>query len=75
MADHAGFYETALTMAAHPSLPNLDQLNSNAPWYTNTVNSKANEATEVEGQQLFGIMIDAWVMQISFGSLLGNPIM
>ncbi len=65
IADHAGFYETALTMAAQPSLPDLDQLDSNAPWYTNTATSRAHEATMVEGQQLFGIMIDAWVMQIA----------
>ena len=65
MADHAGFYETALTMAAHPDLPDLDQLGIDAPWFTNTAASKAGEATVVEGQRMFGFMIDAWVKQLA----------
>ena len=63
--DYPVYLAAALTMAAHPSSPDLNQLDSQAPWYTNTATSRASEATQVGGEHLFGIMIDAWVMAIS----------
>jgi len=64
------WYGPASHAVSGPELGSLDVsterfgrnvLDSNAPWYT----GKAPEATVVEGEQLFGIMIDAWVMRIS----------
>jgi creatinine amidohydrolase/Fe(II)-dependent formamide hydrolase-like protein len=65
MADHAGFYETALVMAALPDLVELGRLGMNAPWYTTTPDSKAREASVEAGEKMWGVMVDAWVEKLS----------
>jgi creatinine amidohydrolase len=65
MADHAGFYETSLLMAAHPELVELDRLGADAPWYCNTPDSKASEATMEAGRTMWAAMIEAWVDKLS----------
>jgi len=65
MADHAGFYETSLLMAAHPDLVELDRLGVDAPWYCNTPNSKASRANMNAGKKMWAAMIDAWVDKLS----------
>ena len=61
MADHAGFYETALMLAVRPESVERDQLplarmvptSMATPWYTNTADSKAHKATREAGVQMF----------------------
>jgi creatinine amidohydrolase len=65
MADHAGYYETALLMAVRPELVDMDRLGMDAPWYTNTADSKAHKATREAGEQMFSAMVDAWVEKLS----------
>lgn len=65
MADHAGFYETSFTLAVYPHLPDLKRLDAHAPWFTQTAGSKAGQATAAAGQQMFEIMVGAWVSKIN----------
>ncbi|NOZ73032.1 MAG: creatininase family protein [Chloroflexi bacterium] len=65
MADHAGFYETSLMMAAHPEWVEQDKLSSNAPWYTHTADSDASRASEDAGERMWRIMTQAWVEKLS----------
>jgi creatinine amidohydrolase/Fe(II)-dependent formamide hydrolase-like protein len=65
MADHAGFYETSLIMAAHPALVDQARLTADAPWYTHTASSKASEASAEAGQRMWNAMVNAWVNQIN----------
>ena len=73
MADHAGFYETALMLAVRPEAVERDQLplarmvptSMATPWYTNTADSKAHKATREAGVQMFDAMVDAWVEKLS----------
>lgn len=65
MADHAGFFETSLLMAAHPELVELDRLGMDAPWYCNTPDSKASNANMKAGKKMWSAMIDAWVEKLS----------
>ena len=65
MADHAGFYETALMIGAWPELVSLDRLGVNAPWYTTTEASKARRATQEAGERMWTAMVDAWVEKLS----------
>jgi creatinine amidohydrolase/Fe(II)-dependent formamide hydrolase-like protein len=65
MADHAGFYETSLLMAAHPELVELERLGNDPPWYCNTPNSKVSRANIQAGQEMWTAMIDAWVDKLS----------
>ena len=72
MADHAGFYETALMLAVRPESVEREQLplarmvptGMTTPWYTNTAGSKAHKATREIGVQMFDAMIDAWVEKL-----------
>jgi creatinine amidohydrolase/Fe(II)-dependent formamide hydrolase-like protein len=61
MADHAGYYETALLMAARPHLVDLDRLGMNVPWYCTTSISKARSASVEAGERLWQFMVEAWV--------------
>jgi creatinine amidohydrolase len=72
MADHAGFYETALLMAAHPDLVDLSRLDMGAPWYCTTPaasgvgqGKKARQASAADGERMWTAMVDAWVEQLS----------
>lgn len=65
MADHAGFYETALMLAVRPGLVDLGRLGMDAPWYTNTAGSQARKATEEAGTRMFNAMVDAWAAKLS----------
>jgi creatinine amidohydrolase len=73
MADHAGFYETALMLAVRPESVERDQLplarmvptSMATPWYTNTADSKAHKATREAGVQMFDAMVDAWVERLT----------
>jgi creatinine amidohydrolase/Fe(II)-dependent formamide hydrolase-like protein len=64
MADHAGFYETSLLMAARPELVELDRLGMDAPWYCTTTNSKAGEASVKAGERMWTAMAEAWVQKL-----------
>lgn len=65
MADHAGFYETCLILAAHPALVDQARLTAHAPWYTHTASSKASAASAEDGQRMWDAMVAAWVNQIN----------
>ena len=65
MADHAGLYETSLIMAAYPGLADLSQLGSDAPWYTNTTTSKAQQASAEAGEQMWAVMVEAWQTRLA----------
>jgi creatinine amidohydrolase len=74
MADHAGYYETALMLAVRPEAVDMQQLPlaramptglSLTPWYTNTADSKAHKATREAGEQMLAAMVDAWVEKLS----------
>jgi creatinine amidohydrolase/Fe(II)-dependent formamide hydrolase-like protein len=65
MADHAGFYETSLLMAAHPELVDLSRIGPDAPWYTISPASDAREASVEAGEEMWTAMIDAWVTKLS----------
>ncbi len=65
MADHAGFYETSLILAAHPALVDQARLTADAPWYTRTASNKASEASAEAGQRMWNAMVNAWVNQIN----------
>jgi creatinine amidohydrolase len=64
IADHAGFYETALLMSARPELTDLTRLDADAPWYTRTETSKASEATREVGERMWQVMVEAWVEKL-----------
>ena len=65
MADHAGFYETSLLMAAHPKRVDLDRIGADAPWYVISKTSDAREASVAAGQEMWAAMTDAWVNKLS----------
>jgi creatinine amidohydrolase len=65
MADHAGFYETSLVMAAYPELVEAARLGMNPPWYSVTPDSKARKATVEDGERMWQAMVSAWVDQIN----------
>jgi len=71
MADHAGFYETSLLLAARPDLVDLGQLGMSAPWYTAAADSKARRATIEDGERMWNLMVDAWIQKLS--ALLRPP--
>jgi creatinine amidohydrolase len=73
MADHAGFYETSLLMAARPDLVELDRLGMDAPWYCSTSDSKARRATVEEGNKMWAAMVDAWVSELKLLVLPKKP--
>ena len=64
LADHAGFYETSLFLAAWPDEVDLDQLGAGAPWYTSTPTSQARAASIEAGERMWGVMVDAWVSRL-----------
>jgi creatinine amidohydrolase/Fe(II)-dependent formamide hydrolase-like protein len=65
MADHAGYYETSLLMAARPELVDADRLGMGAPWYCTNSESKAREASPEAGERMWAAMVDAWVQKLS----------
>lgn len=65
MADHAGFYETSLLMAAHPELVDLGRIGPDAPWYVLSPTSDAREANVAAGQKMWATMVGAWVNKLS----------
>ena len=65
MADHAGYYETSLLMAARPDLVELDRLGMDAPWYCSTPDSRARKATAEDGESMWAAMVDAWVSKLN----------
>jgi creatinine amidohydrolase len=65
MADHAGYYETSLLMAARPDLVDMDRLGMGAPWYCTNPDSKAREASSEAGERMWAAMVDAWVQKLS----------
>ncbi len=64
MADHAGFYETSLLLAARPDLVEMERLGMDAPWYCTTPNSKARQASVEAGERMWQAMVDAWVEKL-----------
>ena len=73
MADHAGFYETSLLMAARPELADLNRLAEAAPWYTTTQSSQAKGASREAGERMFKAMVDAWVDRLPAWLRLERP--
>jgi creatinine amidohydrolase/Fe(II)-dependent formamide hydrolase-like protein len=65
MADHAGYYETSLLMAARPELVKIEHLGMDTPWYSNTRDSKARRASVEAGERMWHAMVDAWVASLS----------
>lgn len=65
MADHAGFYETSLLLAARPELVELERLGMDAPWYCTSPESRARKASVEEGEHMWQAMVDAWVRKLS----------
>lgn len=65
MADHAGFYETALLMAAFPAGVEQDRLGNEPPWFSSTENSQSRAASLQAGEQMWANMISAWVEQLA----------
>ena len=65
MADHAGYYETSLLMAARPELVDLGRIGPDAPWYTISPASDAREASVEAGQKMWAAMVGAWVDRLS----------
>jgi creatinine amidohydrolase len=65
MADHAGFYETSLLMAARPESVDLERLGMDAPWYCTTPDSRAREASAGAGEGMWAAMVDAWVSKLA----------
>ena len=65
MADHAGYYETSLLMAARPDLVDMERLGMGVPWYCTTPGSKAREASIEAGERMWAAMVDAWVQKLS----------
>jgi creatinine amidohydrolase len=65
MADHAGFYETSMLMAAKPDLVDLDQLGMDPPWYTKNDDSKARKANAEDGERFWQAMTEAWVEKLN----------
>ncbi len=65
MADHAGFYETSLLMAAHPELVDLSRIGADAPWYTISPASDARKASIEVGEKMWAAMVAAWVNKLS----------
>ncbi len=65
MADHAGYYETSLLMAAHPELVDLSKIGPEAPWYTVSSTSDARKASVEAGEQMWAAMVEAWVNKLS----------
>jgi creatinine amidohydrolase/Fe(II)-dependent formamide hydrolase-like protein len=70
LADHAGYYETSLLMAARPDLVDLDRLGLGTPWYCATPQSKAREASSEAGEHMWAAMVEAWVQKLV---MLGHP--
>jgi len=73
MADHAGFYETSLLMAARPDLVEMERLGMDVPWYCTTPGSRAREASVEAGERLWGAMVDAWVEKLAALRRLRRP--
>jgi creatinine amidohydrolase/Fe(II)-dependent formamide hydrolase-like protein len=61
MADHAGYYETSLLLAARPDLVEMERLGMDAPWYCTTPDSRARSASVESGERMWRQMVDAWV--------------
>jgi creatinine amidohydrolase/Fe(II)-dependent formamide hydrolase-like protein len=65
MADHAGYHETSLLMAARPDLVQMDQLGMSAPWFCTTPDSRARKASIQDGERMWEAMVTAWVQDLS----------
>jgi creatinine amidohydrolase/Fe(II)-dependent formamide hydrolase-like protein len=65
LADHAGYYETSLLLAARPDLVDLERLGMGAPWYCTAPDSKAREASVEAGERMWQAMVDAWVERLA----------
>jgi creatinine amidohydrolase len=61
LADHAGFYETALMLGCAPELVALERLGMDGPWFTATKDSRARAATPPQGAAMWDAMTAAWV--------------
>jgi creatinine amidohydrolase len=65
LADHAGYYETSLLMAACPDLVQMDQLGMSAPWFCTTPDSRARKASMQDGERMWETMVNTWVEDLS----------
>lgn len=65
MADHAGYYETSLLLAARPELVEMERLGMGAPWYCTTSESRARQASVKAGERLWQAMVNAWLAKLS----------
>lgn len=65
MADHAGYYETSLLLAARPELVEMQRLGMGAPWYCTSAETKAREASEEAGKKMWDAMVKAWVEKLT----------
>jgi creatinine amidohydrolase/Fe(II)-dependent formamide hydrolase-like protein len=65
MADHAGYYETSLLMAARPELVDLAHLAKQTPWFCAAPGSKASQASLEAGERMWQVMVEAWVEKLS----------
>ncbi len=64
MADHAGYYETSLLLAARPELVEMERLGMDAPWYCTESDSRASQASVEAGEHMWQVMVDAWEKKI-----------
>jgi creatinine amidohydrolase/Fe(II)-dependent formamide hydrolase-like protein len=65
MADHAGYHETSLLLAARPGLVEMERLGMDAPWYCTQSDSRARQASIEAGDRMWQAMVDAWVEEIA----------
>ncbi len=65
MADHAGYFETALMLGCRPELVAMERLGPGAPWFTDAPGSRAREAGREAGQRMWQAMVDAWAGKLA----------
>ena len=65
MADHAGYYETSLLMAARPELVEWTAWAWARPGTAPHPDSRAREASVEAGERMWQAMVDAWVEKLS----------
>jgi creatinine amidohydrolase len=65
MADHAGYYETSLLLAAYPEFVQMERLDANAPWFSSTPDGPARRASAEAGARMWDAMVDAWVAKLA----------
>ena len=66
MADHAGFYETSLLLAARPELVDMDRLGMGRALVLHHTRQQGAQGDRAEdGDRMWAAMVDAWVQELS----------